>query len=177
MILGVISDTHGLLRPEVPKLLAGVDLIVHAGDVGTLAVLDALREIAPTFAVRGNVDTEPWCTALPETEVVRAGEAGEIELYVLHDIAQLKFLAKRSLTASPSRFAAPTSPARAEFDPKRAGYRAVIYGHSHRASSEERDGVLYLNPGAAGPRRFNLSPSLARVEVRGQVLDVSLITL
>ena len=153
MILGVISDTHGLLRPEVPKLLAGVDLIVHAGDVGTLAVLAALREIAPTFAVRGNVDTEPWCTALPETEVVRVGEAGEIELYVLHDIAQLKF------------------------DPKRAGYRAVIYGHSHRASIEERDGVLYLNPGAAGPRRFNLSPSLARVEVRGQVLDVSLITL
>jgi uncharacterized protein len=153
MILGVISDTHGLLRPEVPGLLAGVDLIVHAGDVGTLAVLDALREIAPTFAVRGNVDTEPWCTALPETEVVRAGDAGEIELYVLHDIAQLKF------------------------DPKRAGYRAVIYGHSHRASIEERDGVLYLNPGAAGPRRFNLSPSLARVEVRGQVLDVSLITL
>jgi uncharacterized protein len=150
MILGVISDTHGLLRPEVPGLLAGVDLIVHAGDVGTLAVLDALREIAPTFAVRGNVDTQPWCTALPETEVVRAGEH---ELFVLHDIAQLKF------------------------DPKRAGYRAVIYGHSHRASIEERDGVLYLNPGAAGPRRFNLSPSLARVEVRGQVLDVSLITL
>ena len=150
MTLGVISDTHGLLRPNVPALLAGVDLIVHAGDVGSLAVLDALREIAPVFAVRGNVDTEPWCTALPETEVVRAGE---IELYVLHDIAQLKL------------------------NPKRAGYRAVIYGHSHRASIEERDGVLYLNPGAAGPRRFNLSPSLAKVEVRGQELDVSLLTL
>jgi uncharacterized protein len=153
MILGVISDTHGLLRPEVPELLAGVDLIVHAGDVGTLAVLDALRAIAPTIAVRGNVDTEPWSTALLESEVVRVGEAGEIELYVLHDIAQLKF------------------------DPKRAGYRAVIYGHSHRASIEERDGVLYLNPGAAGPRRFNLSPSLARVEVRGQELKVSLLTI
>jgi len=150
MILGVISDTHGLLRPNVPSLLAGVDLIIHAGDVGSLDVLDALREIAPVFAVRGNVDTEPWCTALPETEVVHAGE---IELYVLHDIAQLKF------------------------DAKRAGYRAVIYGHSHRASIEERDGVLYLNPGAAGPKRFNLSPSLAKVEVRGQALDVSLITL
>jgi putative phosphoesterase len=174
MILGVISDTHGLLRPNVPDLLAGVDLIVHAGDVGSLAVLEALRAIAPTFAVRGNVDTEPWCTALPETEVVKAGEN---ELFVLHDIAQLKFLATRSLTASPSRFAAPTSPARAEFDPKRAGYRAVIYGHSHRASIEERNGVLYLNPGAAGPRRFDLSPSLARVEVRGQELDVKLLTL
>ena len=150
MILGVISDTHGLLRPNVPAHLAGVDLIVHAGDVGTLAVLDALREIAPTIAVRGNVDTQPWCTALPETEVVRAGE---LELFVLHDIAQLAF------------------------DPKKAGYRAVIYGHSHRASIEERNGVLYLNPGAAGPRRFNLSPSLAKVEVRGQELDVSLITL
>jgi putative phosphoesterase len=153
MILGVISDTHGLLRPGIPALLAGVDLIVHAGDVGTLEVLDALREIAPTIAVRGNVDTAPWCTALPETEVVRVGGAGEIELYVLHDIAQLKF------------------------EPKKAGYRAVIYGHSHRASIEERDGVLYLNPGAAGPRRFNLSPSLARVEVRGQELKVSLLTI
>jgi putative phosphoesterase len=150
VILGVISDTHGLFRPEVPPLLAGVDLIVHAGDVGSPDVLQALREIAPTVAVRGNVDTEPWCTALPETDVVRAGE---IELFVLHDIAQLKF------------------------DPKKAGYRAVIYGHSHRPSIEERNGVLYLNPGAAGPRRFNLSPSLARVEVRGQELDVSLITL
>jgi uncharacterized protein len=150
MILGVISDTHGLLRPDVPAHLAGVDLIVHAGDVGSLAVLEALRAIAPTIAVRGNVDTEPWCTALPETDVVRAAE---LELYVLHDIAQLKF------------------------DAKRAGYRAVIYGHSHRASIEERDGVLYLNPGAAGPKRFNLSPSLAKVEVRGQALDVSLITL
>jgi uncharacterized protein len=150
MTLGVISDTHGLLRPNVPALLAGVDLIVHAGDVGSPEILQALREIAPTFAVRGNVDTEPWCTALPETDVVKAGE---IELYVLHDIAQLKF------------------------DPKRAGYRAVIYGHSHRASIQERDGVLFLNPGAAGPRRFNLSPSLAKVEVRGQELDVSLLTL
>jgi uncharacterized protein len=148
--LGVISDTHGLFRPNVPALLAGVDLIVHAGDVGTPAILDALREIAPTVAVRGNVDTAPWCTALPETEVVKAGE---VELYVLHDIAQLKF------------------------DAKRAGYRAVIYGHSHRASIEERNGVLYLNPGAAGPRRFNLSPSLARVEVRGRELEVSLLTL
>lgn len=150
MTLGVISDTHGLLRPNVPAHLAGVDLIVHAGDVGSLAVLEALREIAPTIAVSGNVDTQPWCTALSETEVVRAGD---VELYVLHDIAQLKF------------------------DPKKAGYRAVIYGHSHRASIEERDGVLYLNPGAAGPRRFNLSPSLAKIEVRGQELDVSLITL
>jgi putative phosphoesterase len=148
--LGVISDTHGLLRPNVSTLLAGVDLIVHAGDVGTPEILQALREIAPIVAVRGNVDTAVWCTALPETEVVKAGE---IELYVLHDIAQLKF------------------------DPRRAGYRAVIYGHSHRASVEERDGVLYLNPGAAGPRRFDLSPSLARVEVRGQALDVKLLTL
>jgi uncharacterized protein len=150
MTIGVISDTHSLVRPNVPKLLAGVDLIVHAGDVGAPAVLDALREIAPTVAVRGNVDTDVWCTALPETHVVYAGG---IELFVLHDIAQLKL------------------------DPKKAGYRAVIYGHSHRASIEERDGVLYLNPGAAGPRRFNLSPSLAKVEVRGQELDVSLLTL
>lgn len=150
MILGVISDTHGLFRPNVPALLADVDLIVHAGDVGTPEILEALREIAPTVAVRGNVDTAPWCSVLPETEVVKAGD---VELFVLHDIAALKF------------------------DPRAAGYRAVIYGHSHRASIEERNGVLYLNPGAAGPRRFNLSPSLAKVEVRGQTLDVSLLTL
>jgi uncharacterized protein len=148
--IGIISDTHGLLRPEVVKLLAGVDLIVHGGDVGTLAVLDALRAIAPTTAVRGNVDTSLELSTLPETAVVKAGD---IELFVLHNIADLTI------------------------DPVAAGYRAVIYGHSHRPAMEERRGVLYLNPGAAGPRRFNLMPSIARAEVRGRDLQVALQSL
>jgi uncharacterized protein len=148
--LGIISDTHGLVRPEVPAALAGVELIVHAGDVGMPAVLDALRAIAPTIAVRGNVDTDPAFTVLPETEVVRAGG---VELFVIHDLAMLKV------------------------DPIAAGYRAVIYGHSHRAAIDERHGVLYLNPGAAGPRRFNLAPSLVRLEIRGRVLRPSLVAL
>lgn len=150
MTLGILSDTHGLLRPGVLDRLAGVDLIIHAGDIGPVTLLDALRTIAPTVAVRGNVDTAPWCTALPATEVVVAGDA---RLFVIHNLAQLAF------------------------DPAAAGYRAVVYGHSHRALVEERQGVLFLNPGAAGPRRFDLMPSIARVEVWGGDLQVSLIAL
>jgi putative phosphoesterase len=151
MLLGIISDTHGLMRPEVPAALAGVELIIHAGDVGTMAVLEALRAIAPTVAIRGNVDTAPPFTALPETTVVKAGE---IELYVVHDLAMLSI------------------------DPVAAGYRAVIYGHSHKPAIEERrGGVLYLNPGAAGPRRFKLTPSLVRLEVHGRDLRPSLVPL
>ena len=150
IVVGIISDTHGLLRPQAIALLKGVDLIIHGGDVGTPAVLDALRAIAPTTAVRGNVDTNAALSTLPETAVVKAGD---VELYVLHNIADLRI------------------------DPAAAGYRAVIYGHSHRASMEERRGVLFLNPGAAGPRRFNLMPSIARAEVRGRELTVAIQSL
>jgi uncharacterized protein len=150
MTLGIISDTHGLLRPSAVSALAGVDRIIHAGDVGTPAVLEALRAIAPAIAVRGNVDSDPQLSILPETAVV---QADGVQLFVIHILADLKI------------------------DPVKAGYRAVIYGHSHRAAMEERHGVLYLNPGAAGPRRFNLEPTLARVEVRGAELQVSMITL
>jgi hypothetical protein len=150
MAIGVISDTHGLLRPEAVAAFRGCDLILHAGDVGRPEVLDALREIAPTIAVRGNVDKGAWAEALPLTEVV---EAGSHHLYVLHDIAEL------------------------DLDPAAAGFAAVVFGHSHRPSVERRDGVLYLNPGGAGPRRFNLPVSVARIAIEGPALDCGIVTL
>lgn len=136
--LGIISDTHGLLRPEARYALQGSDMIIHAGDVGGPEVLDGLRSIAPTIAVRGNVDREGWARKLPLTEVV---SAGGLQLYVLHDLSQL------------------------DLDPKAAGFSAVISGHSHRPHAEMRDGVLYLNPGSAGRRRFDLPTTLAVLKV------------
>jgi putative phosphoesterase len=148
-VIGVISDTHGLLREQAIAVLAGVDLIVHAGDIGSPDVLDGLRAIAPVYAVRGNNDRDVWARELPLTDVV---EAGAHQLYLLHDIADL------------------------DIDPAAAGFAAVVYGHSHKARSEHRDGVLYLNPGSAGPRRFNLPIALARLRVE-DVLTPELITL
>jgi len=136
--VGVISDTHGLLRPEAVASLRGSDLIVHAGDVGVPEVLEQLRAIAPTKAVRGNVDTAAWAQALPMTEVV---EVGGLHLYMLHQLAHL------------------------DLDPKAAGFAAVIFGHTHRPGADTRDGVLYLNPGSAGPRRFSLPIALAKLRV------------
>ncbi|MGE0359100.1 MAG: metallophosphoesterase family protein [Vicinamibacterales bacterium] len=150
MTIGVISDTHGLLRPEAVAALRGADLIMHAGDVGAPQVLDALRAIAPTVAVRGNVDTAIWATALRPTEVVAAGDHA---IFMLHDRADL------------------TADARA------AGYAAVIFGHSHRPTVETRDGVLFLNPGSAGPRRFSLPVTVARVTVAGGRLAAEIVTL
>lgn len=137
--VGVIADTHGLLRPWALEALAGVDLILHAGDVGQPDVLERLRLVAPTIAVRGNVDTSPWGRTLPDTEVV---EVGGRSLYLLHDRTAL------------------------DLDPRAAGFAAVIFGHSHRPEATERHGVLYLNPGSAGPRRFSLPISIARLVVR-----------
>lgn len=148
--VGVLSDTHGLVRPEALEALRGSDLIVHAGDVGRPEVLEALGELAPTFAVRGNVDRGAWADALPATEVV---EAGELLLYVLHERAQL------------------------EVDPGAAGFAAVISGHSHRPSVDTREGVLYLNPGSAGPRRFRLPVAVARLRVRGRRLEPEIVEL
>jgi uncharacterized protein len=150
MNVGVISDTHGLLRPEAVAALAGSDLIIHAGDVGAPEILDRLREIAPTFAVRGNVDHGPWAERLPLTEVV---EAGGLHLYVLHDLQSL------------------------DLDPRGGGFAAVISGHSHQPSAETRDGVLFLNPGSAGPRRFKLPIMLARLIVSAGALRHELIEL
>ena len=148
--VGVISDTHGLLRPEATEALKGSDLIVHAGDVGGTDILEQLRAIAPTFAVRGNVDTGAWAKTLPMTEVV---EVGPLHLYVLHDLATL------------------------DLDPRAAGFAAVIYGHSHRPSVETRGGVLYLNPGSVGPRRFTLPIAMAKLRVVGDRLSHEMIDL
>jgi putative phosphoesterase len=148
--LGVISDTHGLVRPEALAALAGVERIVHAGDIGAPAVLEALERLAPVTAVRGNNDREAWAAAIPETEVV---EVGRLSLYVLHDVHAL------------------------DLDPRAAGFAAVIAGHSHQPRVEERDGVLYLNPGSAGPRRFRLPISLARLTVTGRRVSARLVTL
>lgn len=149
-LVGVISDTHGLLRPEAIRELAGVELIVHAGDVGAPEVLDRLREVAPVVAVRGNNDRAPWAAALPATEVV---EVERTLLYVLHDLHEL------------------------DLDPAAAGFHAVIAGHSHRPRVEERNGVLFLNPGSAGPRRFSLPIALARLRLRGTALDAEIVEL
>jgi uncharacterized protein len=148
--LGVISDTHGLVRPEALAALAGVERIVHAGDIGTPDVLEALGRIAPVTAVRGNNDRERWAADIPETDVL---EIGDVSLYVLHDLHEL------------------------DLDPRAAGFAAVIAGHSHQPRMEERDGVLYLNPGSAGPRRFKLPISLARLTVTGGRLRAELVTL
>ena len=136
--IGLISDTHGLLRDEALRALEGSDLIIHAGDVGKLEIIDSLKAIAPVVAVRGNVDTEPWASALPETEVVAAGSA---TIFVLHDVHKL------------------------DLNPAAAGFHIVVSGHSHKPDRTERDGVLYINPGSAGPRRFNLPVTLARLDL------------
>lgn len=148
--IGVVSDTHGLLRPSVAAALAGVRQIIHAGDLGQPRVLEALEALAPVAAVRGNVDHGSWAQVLPYTRVV---PVGEVLIYVLHDLAAL------------------------DLDPAAAGFTAVISGHSHRPRLEHRRGVLYLNPGAAGPRRFDLPISLARLRVHGTRVDAQLIEL
>ena len=148
--VGIISDTHGLMRPQAVDALANVTLILHAGDIGTPEVLDTLRAIAPVVAVRGNNDTGSWAQALPETEVV---EIGNVALYILHDVNAL------------------------DLDPVAAGFQAVICGHSHRPGLATRQGVLFLNPGSAGPRRFRLPISVARLSICEASLNAELIEL
>jgi uncharacterized protein len=138
--IGIISDTHGLLRPEASRALEGVERILHAGDIGGPEILEALSRIAPVTAVRGNVDRGRWCAGLPSTEVV---EFGGISVYMLHDLAQL------------------------DLKPEAAGFEAVVYGHSHQPKMEKKNGVLYFNPGSAGRRRFRLPVSVGRLEIRG----------
>jgi uncharacterized protein len=138
MRIGVISDTHGLLRPEAEQQLAGVTHIVHAGDIGRPEIITRLRQIAPVSAIRGNVDTGPWAQCYRETEIVRIGGRS---LYVLHDLHALSI------------------------DPSSSSIDAVISGHSHQPRIETVGGVLYLNPGSAGPRRFSLPITLATLEL------------
>jgi putative phosphoesterase len=138
MLIGVISDTHGLLRPEALAALAGVEHIIHAGDVGNPEIIPRLAEIAPVTAIRGNVDTQPWARDLPAWEVVTL--AGRT-IFVIHDVGDL------------------------DLDPAAAGFDMVVSGHSHMPKVETRQGVVYLNPGSAGPRRFRLPVAMALVDL------------
>jgi len=149
-MIGVISDTHGLLRPEAITALQGCELILHAGDIGPSEILDTLRDIAPLHVVRGNCDQGPWARALPETAVVSV--AGH-DIYMIHDIGEL------------------------DLAPAAAGFVAVIYGHSHQPKIEERDGVLYLNPGSAGRKRFSLPVSVAHLHLGAGRLTAEIIEL
>ncbi len=138
MIVGVISDTHGLLRPEALELLRGSEHIIHAGDIGSPNIVPALEAIAPVTAIRGNVDTQPWAQRFAETDVV---ELAGFHFYIIHDLNAL------------------------DLNPKAAGFAAVISGHSHQPKQKIKDGVLYFNPGSAGPRRFKLPVSVGRLEI------------
>jgi putative phosphoesterase len=142
--IGLIADTHGLLRPEATAFLAGSDHVVHAGDVGDAAILDALAAIAPLTAIRGNVDVAPWAARLPETQSVTLGG---IRIHVLHDLKALAI------------------------DPRTARVRVVVSGHSHQPVITERHGVLYVNPGSAGPRRFRLPITVAELIVDGDAVS------
>jgi hypothetical protein len=150
--VGVISDTHGLLRPAAFAFLRGCDRIIHGGDIGDEGILRELAELAPVTAVRGNNDKGAWAEALPEWELL---QVGEVRIHVLHDLALL------------------------DIEPAAAGVRVVVSGHSHRPSLEERGGVLYLNPGSSGPRRFKLPVAVAELsvnggEVRGRIVELEI---
>ena len=148
--IGLISDTHGLLRPEAVEALRGSELIIHAGDVGGTDVIEHLSAIAPVTAVRGNNDTGPWAAALNEVEIIEIDEA---IVYVVHDLAQM------------------------DVDPAAGGFHAVVSGHSHRPAIRESSGVLYVNPGSAGPRRFSLPVSVGNLVVAGASVRARLVTL
>lgn len=150
MNIGIISDTHGLLRPEALAALRGSELIVHAGDIGAANVLDALRALAPVIAIRGNNDAGAWARGLPEQ---LSFDAGGRRLHLLHDLKALNI------------------------DPQRDGIAAVISGHSHKPKIEHRDGVLSINPGSAGPRRFSLPVTIARLQLGGERLDAEIVEL
>ncbi len=148
--MGVISDTHGLLRPEAVAALRGADLILHAGDIGEGDILGELSRVAPVKTVRGNMDREGRPASLPETAVV---EAGSHSLYLIHDLGLL------------------------DVDPSAAGFRCVISGHSHRPLILEKSGVTYLNPGSAGPRRSDLPSTVARIDIDGTAFSSRIIEL
>jgi uncharacterized protein len=150
MLVGVISDTHGLLRKDAVEALRGADRILHAGDVGNPEILDTLARIAPVTAIRGNIDTQPWARALPETEIV---EIGDISIFMLHDLAKL------------------------DLKPEASGIHAVVYGHSHQPKIEIKKGVLYFNPGSAGPRRFQLPVSVGKLHIQDGHVKAELIEL
>jgi uncharacterized protein len=149
-LIGIISDTHGLLRPEAVAALRGSDHIIHAGDIGDSAILQELAEIAPVTAIRGNVDRGAWARKIPPTNVL---EVQGVSIYVLHNIAEL------------------------DLKPESARFAAVIYGHSHVPKQELKDGVLYFNPGSAGPRRFRLPVTIGRLKLRGGKVSGKIVEL
>jgi uncharacterized protein len=149
-ILGLISDTHGWLREEAVRALRGSDLILHAGDVGAPEILDTLKTIAPVVAVRGNVDTDKWGQTLPFTEII---QVGSVMIYMLHILQDL------------------------DVNPAAAGFRIVVSGHSHKPGQTEKDGVFYINPGSAGPRRFYLPVTVARLDLEVRPWTVEFIDL
>ena len=148
--IGIIADTHGLVRPEAVAALVGAERIIHAGDIGRPGVLQILETVAPVIAVRGNNDTGAWAAAIPDTAVV---DVDDLRFYVLHDVKAL------------------------DFDPASAGFSAVICGHSHQPRIEQRTGVWFVNPGSAGPRRFKLPIAVARLYVHAGTLTPELVTL
>jgi uncharacterized protein len=149
-ILGLISDTHGLLREESVQALRGSDLILHAGDIGGPEILEGLRAIAPVVAVRGNVDTDAWGRSLPLTETVSAGPAMIYMIHILQDL---------------------------DINPAAGGFQIVVSGHSHKPGQIEKDGVLYINPGSAGPRRFYLPVTVARLDLEAKKWKAEFIQL
>ena len=149
-MIGVISDTHGLLRPEAFAALQESTLILHAGDVGPPEIIEELERIAPVHVVRGNCDHGPWAQTLPETEVIGVDKTN---IYMIHDLGLL------------------------DLNPEASGFALVIYGHSHHPNIEERDGVLYLNPGSAGPKRFSLPISVAHLHLDDGVPRAEIIEL
>ena len=161
LIVGVISDTHGLLRPEALAALEGVDAIVHAGDIGSAGILDALRRIAPLVAVRGNNDRDAWAGSLPE---IAKTEIGGIRVWVVHDLRSLRARLGRG-GPSPATACGAHYHAELDEDPALAGAAVVISGHSHSPRIEHRQGLLFVNPGSAGPRRFSLPISVARLHL------------
>jgi uncharacterized protein len=145
-VIGLISDTHGLLRDRALEALRGSELILHAGDVGKPEILTALRQLAPVIAVKGNIDTAEWASDLPATALVEVGVA---TIYVLHDVNEL------------------------DLDPAAAGIQIVVSGHSHKPSRAEKSGVLHINPGSAGPRRFHLPVTVARLDLAAKPFQVA----
>jgi uncharacterized protein len=150
VIIGVISDTHGLLRPAALEALRGSEHIIHAGDIGSPEIIPELRKIAPVTAIRGNVDVQMWAGEFQETEVV---ELSGKSFYVIHDVNAI------------------------DLNPKVAGFATVIGGHSHKPKQEVKDGVLYFNPGSAGPRRFKLPISVGRITVTERGLTAEIVVL
>ena len=149
-LIGIISDTHSLVRPQALDALKDVDMILHAGDIGNQQVLDTLNKLAPVVAVRGNNDKGEWASSLADWEVV---EVGNVSIYMLHDVKEI------------------------DISPAGAGFQVVVSGHSHRSAIEEKRGVLYVNPGSAGPRRFTLPVTLAHLHVVDEKVQARIIEL